>query len=173
MDPETSKIVYFFTQFWSFLAVSVAVSMGGMAAKRIVAVLVPAERKPPAERKVAADSRGGPYRVSAYEVATDVTLPLWYRLWRATISMHPVIVGGLAGLAPIPTAEWVPESAAAHVLWFGLAGALSGQIFEVGRRLTEILPAIIRQRLGVSTPPAAATPDSPPEPGDSDPPGPA
>jgi hypothetical protein len=142
-DDVHSKILFFFEQFWSFLTVSIGVALGGIAAKKIVAVLVPAERQ------VAAAEAGGPYRSNAAEIVTDPKLPLWYRLWRATISMHPVLVGGLVGLAPLPAATWVPDSTAAHVLWFGLAGALSGQIYEIGRRLTEIVPALIRQKLGV------------------------
>lgn len=152
---EESKILFFFEQFWSFLAVSVGVALGGVAAKRIVAVVVPAERA------IAASPSD---RASAADVATDPKLPLWYRLWRATISMHPVIVGGLVGLAPLPAATWVPDSTAAHVLWFGLAGALSGQVFEIGKRLAEIIPAVLRQRLGVKSerppPPSDPTPST-------------
>jgi hypothetical protein len=145
MDADVqSKILFFFEQFWSFLAVSIGVAMGGVAAKRIVAVLVPAERQ-----IATAEGNGGPYRSSAAEIAIDSKLPLWYRLWRATISMHPVLVGGLVGLAPLPAATWVPDSTAAHVLWFGLAGALSGQIYEIGKRLAEIIPVLIKQKLGV------------------------
>jgi len=141
MDADVqSKILFFFEQFWSFFAVSIGVALGGIAAKRIVAVIVPAERA-----ILASPSD----RASAASVATDPSLPLWYRLWRATISMHPVLVGGLVGLAPLPAATWVPDSTAAHVLWFGLAGALSGQVFEIGKHASEIAPALIRQKLGM------------------------
>jgi hypothetical protein len=151
-DADTqTKIVFFLTQFWSFFAVSIGVAMGGIAAKRVVAVLVPAERQ------VAAAEDGK--TVTVAEIATDPKLPLWYRLWRATISMHPVLVGGLTGFAPIPVANWVPDGNSAHVLWFALAGAVSGQVFEMGKRAAEILPAIVRQKLGVRSeppPPAVA-----------------
>lgn len=153
---DESKILFFFGQFWSFLAVSIGVALGGVAAKRIVAVIVPAERQ--AE---SAEAR----RISVADIVTNPKLPLWYRLWRATISMHPVLVGGLMGLAPLPAATWVPDSTAAHVLWFGLAGALSGQVYEIGRRLTEAIPALIKQRLGVKSerpPPLAPATDPSP-----------
>jgi hypothetical protein len=155
MDTTGDKAVFFLEQFWSFLAVALGVALGGIAAKRLVAVIVPAE-------KIVADAEGrtGPYRTSAAEIAIDPKLPLWYRIWRATISTHPVIVGGLAGLTPIPVSQWVPDSTAAHMLWFALAGALSGQIFEIGKRLTEIIPAVIRQRLGGKSEP----PPPPPSP---------
>lgn len=163
-DSEVqSKILFFFEQFWSFLAVSIGVAFGGIAAKRVVAVLVPAERKVAAAESTGGP--GGPYRSSAAEIVTDPGLPLWYRLWRATIAMHPVLVGGLTGLAPLPAATWVPDSTAAHMLWFGLAGALSGQVYEIGKRLSEVIPAVVRQRLGVKSerppPPAPATDPSP------------
>ena len=156
-DADThSKILFFLEQFWTFFAVALGVALSGIAAKRIVGVLVPAERQVAAAeaqpaREPARD--GGPYRGSSRptpaEIATDPKLPLWYRLWRASISMHPVLVGGLVGLAPVPVANWVPDGTTAHMLWFALAGALSGQIFEIGKRLAEIIPAVIRQRLGV------------------------
>lgn len=155
-DPGMqSKILFFFEQFWSFLAVSTGVALGGVAAKHIVAVFVPAERRVAA----AEEARGGRYRSSAVEIATDPNLPFWYRFWRATISTHPVIVGGLAGLTPIPVAVWVPDSPAAHILWFSLAGALSGQVYEIGKRLSEIVLAFMKQRLGVKSerPPPLAT----------------
>lgn len=153
-----SKILFFLEQFWSFLAVSLGVALGGVAAKRVAAVLVPAERLVAA----AESGKNGPYRSSVAEIAVDPKLPLWYRLWRATISMHPVIVGGLCGLAPIPVANWVPDGNAAHVLWFGLAGAVSGQVFEMGKRLAEVVPAVVRQKLGVRSepPPAMAAADT-------------
>ena len=165
-DPDTgSKILFFLEQFWSFFAVSLGVALGGIAAKRVAAVLVPAERLVAA----AESGKGGP-RSSAAEIAADPKLPLLYRLWRASISMHPVLVGGLCGLAPIPVANWVPDSAAAHALWFALAGALSGQVFEMGKRATEIVPALVRQKLGLKeAEPAPALaeklePEEPPKP---------
>jgi hypothetical protein len=162
-NPDTSsKILDFLSQFWSFLAVSLGVALGGVAAKRIVAVLVPAERQVAAV-EAGGDKGGGPYRSaaehrSAADIATDPKLPLWYRLWRASISIHPVVVGALTGLTPIPIASWVPDGSAAHMLWFGLAGAVSGQVFEIGKRVSEIIPALIRQKLGVrpSSPPPPA-----------------
>jgi hypothetical protein len=147
-----SKILFYFEQFWTFVAVSIGVALGGIAAKRLVAVLVPAERE-----AGAAEDRGS--RASVAEIVTNPKLPTWYRIWRATISTHPVIVGGLAGLAPIPVAAWVPESTAAHVLWFALAGALSGQLYEISKRLAEIVVAFAKQRLGVKS-------DRPPPPAD-------
>lgn len=144
-NPDTSsKILDFLRQFWSFLAVSLGVAFGGIAAKRVVAVFVPAEK----QVEAAEATKGAGHR-SAADIATDPKLPLWYRLWRATISMHPVIVGALVGLTPIPIANWVPDGSAAHMLWFGLAGAVSGQVFEIGKRISEIIPALIRQKLGV------------------------
>lgn len=178
-----SKILFFLEQFWSFVTVSVGVALGGVAAKRVVAVFVPQERiiagaeergskmapAPKVEERVVPTEKtpDGAYRSPAAQVVTRVTvaeiavdpgLPLWYRLWRATISMHPVIVGGLCGLTPIPIANWVPEHTAAHVLWFALAGALSGQIFEIGNRLKEIGIAVVRQRLGVKSEPPPPPP---------------
>lgn len=156
-NPDTSsKILDFLSQFWSFLAVSLGVALGGIAAKRIVAVLVPAEK----QVEAAEASKNGAGHRSAADIATDPKLPLWYRLWRATISIHPVLVGGLAGLTPIPIANWVPDGSAAHMLWFGLAGAVSGQVFEIGKRVSEIIPALIRQKLGVR--PSSRPPPPPP-----------
>jgi hypothetical protein len=169
MDAQ-AKIIFFFEQFWSFLAVALAVAVGGIAAKKVAAVLVPAERLVAAAESGRPKSGppAGPYQTSirptASEIATDPKLPLWYRLWRATISTHPVIVGALAGLAPIPVAVWIPESTAAHMLWFALAGTLSGQLYEVGKRLLEIVPALVRQHFGVKSesPPPSDSPDKAP-----------
>jgi hypothetical protein len=141
MDGESSKFV---AQYWSFFAVSVVVAMSGVAVRGIVAVLVPAERK--AE---AVEVRGR----SSVDVATDPSLPLWYRLWRATLPAHPILVGSLIGLSPIPSAAWVPDSTSAHMLWFGLAGALSGQIYDISKRVAELAPAIIRQRFNIKSEP--------------------
>lgn len=143
-----SKILFFLEQFWSFLAVSIGVGLGGVTAKRVVSIFVPEE--------VAIGKAESGARTKAAEIAIDPKLPLWYRLWRATIFTHPVIVGGLCGLAPIPVANWVPEHTAAHVLWFSLAGALSGQVFEIGIKGKEVVYAVVRQRLGLSTAPAPA-----------------
>lgn len=158
MDPESfanSKTVYFLGQFWTFVAVSIAIALAGVAAKRLVAVLVPAERR------VETEERRGGHRTSAVEIAVDPTLPLWYRVWRATISMHPVVIGALLGLTPIPVADWVPPIAAAHMLWFALAGALSGQVYDISRRLAEVVPAVIKQRLGVKSEPPPPPPSDP------------
>jgi hypothetical protein len=156
------KIIYFFEQFWTFVSVSVGIAIGGVAAKRIVALLVPVERK------IQAAEEGGPYRtkgrLSVADLATDSALPIWYRAWRATISAHPLIIGALIGLAPIPAAVWVPPAVASRMLWFGLAGALSGQVFEVLNRLKEVVIAVVRQKLGgPPEPPDDETSDGPHE----------
>lgn len=174
------KILYFFEQFWTFVAVSVGIAIAGVAVKRVVALVVPVEReiaraeeapkvrskKPSAaERKQAEVEGNGPYRtkgrLSVADLATDSALPLWYRVWRATISAHPLIVGALVGLAPIPAAQWVPPAAASRMLWFALAGALSGQVFEVLNRLREIVIAVARQKLGGGSEPAATEDEFP------------
>jgi hypothetical protein len=155
MDADTSKVIYFLEQFWTFFAVSFGVALGGIAAKRFVSVFVPAEARMPSDH--------GPYRTSAAVIAADASLPTWYRLWRATISIHPVIVGGLAGLAPIPAASWVPDGVAPHVLWFALAGAISGQVYEISRRIAETIPAVVRGWFGrVPVEPTTSPPPSDP-----------
>ena len=164
-DPEVqSKVLFFFEQFWSFFAVSIGVALGGMAAKGLVSVVVPAERT------VEELERKNGSRASLAELIADPKLPIWYRFWRATISTHPVIVGGLAGLTPIPAAGWVPESTAARVLWFALAGALSGQVYEMGKRLSEIALAFVRKQLGLKSepPPPPPSPTEPTEPTDKE-----
>lgn len=155
-DVDTSsKTFLFIEQFWSFVSVAIAIAFAGEATKHIVAVYVPTERK---------ILKGAKYGLE--DLAYDSSLPILYRLWRATISFHPVLVGGLVGLLPLPAANWVPTGYLGPVLWFSLAGALSGQMFEILKRLGEVVIAGVRQRLGVKSerPPPPDPPEDDPAP---------
>jgi len=132
------KVVWWLTQLWSWVAVGLVVATGGVAAKRLALVLVPAS-------------------------IPEKDQPRWYKLWRSTIRWHPVMVGALIGLAPgLPVAAWVPDSPVARAFWFGVAGAVSGQLYAALKDLPSIVRTFVSQRLGVSLP--NSPPSEPPEP---------
>ncbi len=114
------KVVYWITQFWSFLGVVFAVYLGGEVVKRVIA-LFGFSKKPEAEQ------------------------PLLFRAWSATMPWHPFCVGSLCGLIPgLPAAEWVPDVWPSRMLWFGIAGAVSGQLYEALKRTWSEVPGVAR-----------------------------
>jgi hypothetical protein len=132
------KVVWWLTQLWSWVAVGLVVATGGVAAKRLALVLVPATVPPEKQ-------------------------PFWYKLWRSTIRWHPTMVGALIGLAPgLPAAAWVPDSPVAKAFWFGTAGAVSGQLYAALKDLPDTVRMFVSQRLGISIPTAPTS--EPPEP---------
>lgn len=134
MDDITSdKVVYWITQFWSFFGVVAGVYLGGEATKRIMGVL-------------------------GYGKLPEEQRPVAYRIWESTLPWHPFLVGSLCGLIPgVPAATWVPDAWPARMLWFGIAGAVSGQLYEAfkksGQQLPGLIRAIVAKKLGVSLPP--------------------
>lgn len=135
------KTIYWITQFWSFVGVAFGVYLGGVAAKRIATTL-------------------------GYEKRPEEQQPILYRLWVATLRSHPFIVGCLCGLVPgIPAPEWVPDSWPARMLWYGIAGAVSGQLYGAVKDAWAQIPALFRavlsKRFGVSLPPPATSPSDP------------
>lgn len=141
-DIESSKVVYWITQFWSFFGVVAGVYLGGEAAKRIMGALGYAKR--PEEQR-----------------------PFAYRIWESTMPWHPFLVGSLCGLLPgLPAAAWVPDAWPARMLWFGIAGAVSGQLYEAMKKTWQQVPGIFRavvsKKLGVSLPPVEGSVSSPP-----------
>lgn len=124
MDPNTDKIVYWITQFWSFLSVAFCVYLGGVATKRVLQIWVPA---------------GTP----------EAKQPTWYRLWSSTLRWHPFAVGSLFGLiTSIPAPSWVPEVAVARMMWFGLSGAFSGQLYSAVKDSATQVPILVRALAG-------------------------
>lgn len=133
------KVIYWITQFWSFLGVVVGVYLGGEAAKRAASAL-------------------------GYDKLPEEKRPFMYRLWYTTISWHPFLVGSLCGLIPgIPVAAWVPDSWASKMLWFGIAGGVSGQLYEALRRTWRGVPTLLKtalsKKLGVEPPPDSLPPE--------------
>lgn len=148
-EIESGKVVYWITQFWSFFGVVAGVYLGGEAAKRIMGMLEYAKR--PEDQR-----------------------PLGYRLWESTLPWHPFLVGSLCGLVPsLPAAAWVPNVWPARMLWFGIAGAVSGQLYEAVKKTWQQVPgvfrAVVSKRLGVSLPPVpSSSPPEAPAPSDAD-----
>jgi len=145
MDPNTDKVVYWITQFWSFLSVAFCVYLGGTATKRLLHIWVPA---------------GTPEKEQ----------PTWYRLWSSTLKWHPFAVGSLFGLVTsIPAPNWVPDVAVARMMWFGLSGGFSGQLYGAVKDSVTQIPNIVRSLVSKYTGATAPAPaDS--EPPASDPP---
>lgn len=142
-EISTSKVVYWITQFWSFFGVVFGVYLGGEAAKRALGSL-------------------------GYDKLPEDKQPRLYRLWYMTLPWHPFLVGSLCGLIPsLPVAVWVPDAWPSRMLWFGIAGAVSGQLYAAMKRTWSQIPGIVRavasKNLGVSLPPAPPS-DPPPEP---------
>lgn len=135
-EVHASKMVYWITQFWSFFGVVFGVYLGGEVAKRVASALGYAKR-PESEQ------------------------PWLYRVWSLTLPWHPFVVGSFCGLVPgLPVAEWVPGEWPARMLWFGIAGAVSGQIYTAIKRTWSLVPRAAAKRLGLSDPP----PSDPPPP---------
>jgi hypothetical protein len=131
------KVVYWFTQFWSWLAVALIVSTGGVAAKRVALALVPV-------------------------TTPDDKKPKWFKIWQTTIRWHPVFVGSLMGVVPgLPAAEWVPDNFMARAVWFGMAGAMSGQIYAALKDLPTVLKLFVSKKLGVTSPSSSEPPEPP------------
>jgi hypothetical protein len=57
---------------------------------------------------------------------------------RKTLSLHPVVAGALFGLIPgLPASPDVPETMAAHALYYGGAGVLSTWVFAIVKGLAK------------------------------------
>lgn len=142
MTPETQKAVWWITQLWPFLIVSLGVYAGGEAAKKVVKIFVP-------------------------DGTAETKKPRWYQLWAATIRWHPIMAGGMAGLVPgIPSPQWVPDMTSTRVFWYALAGAMSGYMYAAFKDVPLIIRSLVKSKLGVelpdqseSTPPADPTED--------------
>jgi hypothetical protein len=57
----------------------------------------------------------------------------WFFWWgRKTLPLHPVFAGALFGLIPgLPVSPGVPETMAAHAMYYGAAGLASTWAFDV------------------------------------------
>lgn len=123
-----------FEQLWSFVAVAMAVYLFGNASKSV------------ADHYGWRHYRGRDVKAlldqarAAGESSADVPLPAdasWYDI---TLRLHPLVGGALFGLLPLPALHVIDKmfkegdlsgGYAARCLWFMLAGALSGQIYEL------------------------------------------
>jgi hypothetical protein len=137
MDPATVKDVeYYLAHYWSLLAVSVIVYLGGIAVSRVLRIWVPA---------------GTP----------ESQQPIWFRLWDSTKDWHPIGVGGLLGLIPFPTPEFITLWYV-RVLWFAGVGAISGQIYRAATKTIALVPDIVRSKFASSSN-GSKSPSTPPE----------
>jgi hypothetical protein len=148
-EANSKDLWFYLLQIWSSIVVGVIVYLGGVSAKRVVHIWVPRDTPEPRQ-------------------------PTWFRLWAATLDWHPVAVGGLLGLVPWPSPDflhhwWV------RVLWFAGVGAVCGQIYRAVKTALDGLPALVRQilraviewvrsKMGLAPAPADPKADSDPPP---------
>ena len=65
-------------------------------------------------------------------------VPARYRLFHATIPVHPVLAGGALGLlSSLPSPAWMGGGMAGRVLWYAAAGVLAVPVYRVVRRLVD------------------------------------
>lgn len=136
-------------QLWTFVAVAIAIYHLGKVSKRI------------------AEARGWrKVRSSARRAAVPETVEAsWYDL---TLRLHPLVSGAFFGVLPLPVLdaiEGIEDGGArlvARCLWFSLAGALSGQIYEAIKFAAEEGKRKISRMMGrPSSPPKAADSSDP------------
>lgn len=160
-----------FEQLWSFVAVGMVVYLLGNVSKKIADHYGWRHYRGRDVKSLLDKAR------AADESSGDVALPAdasWYDI---TLRLHPLVGGALFGLLPLPTIHVidgmfkdgdVSGGYAARCLWFMLAGALSGQIYELvkfastqGRArilaLIGIVPAAAPPKRERSEPPARAS----------------
>lgn len=166
-------------QLWSFIAVALAVNTLGTVSKRIADRMGWRKYRRSDVAKVVEAARG-----QASDDSGDIPLPddaSWYDI---TLRAHPLIAGALFGLLPLPTLEVIegiakdPEAGpyaliAARAAWFMLAGALSGQVYEVVKfAFTEgrarVLALIGRAPTRAPAAPASPAPPKTPDPAPSE-----
>lgn len=146
---ESNKVLFYFSQFWSFLTVSLTTYLVCVAWRQLVRIRVP--------------TGFGPAGNVLKEKDSPSDLPVWFQMWRATLELHGALIASVAGLTPLPAPDWVPDEWFARVTWFGLAGVVSAWTYAVAQRLfsilasavANVLPAFLRQKLGVAEPQAA------------------
>lgn len=164
MDEAVMKdSVWYIGQFWSFAAVALAIALAGVAVKRAMKVLVPdapdLESAVRTVKRISLPPKDGEGREPSVAVRVhakleqDRRLPGWFRLWYATLAFHPVLVGGVVGLFPLPVPAFCGSvgGTPASILWFMGAGAVSGQLYEIVRRTAEMVPGLIRSYFGGSS----------------------
>jgi len=65
-------------------------------------------------------------------------VPARYRLFHATIPVHPILTGAALGLLPsLPAPTWMGGGMAGRVLWYAAAGVLAVPVYRVIRRLID------------------------------------
>ena len=97
--------------YWSFVAVAIAVYLLGEVSKRIAKAI--------GWRPINPEQR------SRAAIFYDATMPV-----------HALIAGALFGLLAFPVPVWVGTDMIARCLYFTLAGALCGQLYEAAKRIT-------------------------------------
>ena len=120
-EASTKDLFYYLAQIWSTIVVGLIVYLGGVSAKRLTKIWVPAS-------------------------IPEARQPMWFRLWHATIDWHPVFVAGLVGLVPWPVPEFIRHWWV-RVLWFMGVGAVSGQLYKAMQRTFESVPGLVREAI--------------------------
>lgn len=101
--------------YWSFAAVAAAVFTMGLVVKRIA------------------------HLVGLRPLGST---PGWIAVvYDATLPMHALVVGAAFGMTPLQSPEWVGNDMFGRCLYFMLAGAMCGQIYEAVKRVIQSVGA--------------------------------
>jgi hypothetical protein len=157
-------------QLWSFVAVALAVNALGSVSKRIADKMGWRQYRRSDVAKLVAAARASSITEQG---SGDIPLPADASWYDVTVRVHPLVIGALFGLLPLPTLTAIEEIAqnpdagrsallAARCAWFCLAGALSGQVYEAVKFAFTEGRHLIGSRLGAlfgaaPAPPAAPT----------------
>lgn len=73
----------------------------------------------------------------------------WKSILKRTMVIHPVIIGLLLGLAPLPAPEAIQLDVSARMVYFGFAGVASAWSYKVLQTFFQVeVPAILKRLAG-------------------------
>jgi len=151
MDSDAQKdIGWILGQLWPTLVVALVIYGGGITVEQLWRTIVPGTKD----------------LLAGKTTDVDPKLPLWFKLWYATRSAHPFVIGVAVSFIPMmPRPAWVTSQVMA-VIWYGGAGGANGQIHLLAtglstqaQKVVGMLSSFVRKRLGLPTdPPPPADP---------------